>query len=535
MSEVKTVPADSGGSDGRGQAEGLAAAEKAAEVATSPAANRRGRPWRRIALTLLGLLALGAALYFGIPWLRHTLSVVTTDDAYVSGHITYLGPRISSRVEQVLVDEAQFVRAGSVLVRLDPQPYRLAVEEAEAALQLVQADLEQTRANVRAQVSTSRANQYLLRSAVNEVRDQVASLRAGVAQLRLDQAKLALAEKDFARISKLFELKVETQEDCDRSRAALEVARHQVASQRQIVQRLRAQLGLPPNDQNPGEVPQDIERRYPQIQVAISNWATSLIQIGIPLSVVGLSPEAVERQLQEWAAAEISSTKLDSIVEQAPTTLVAKAKVKQAQATLDQARLNLSYTEITAPLDGYVAKRTVNVGDYVSPGQNLLAVQSLRDVWIEANFKETQLDDLRIGQPVDIYVDAYPGRVFSGRVAGFSPSTGSQLSLLPPENATGNFVKVVQRLPVRIELTEPNSWETPLLVGLSVEPEVRYQARPSGPQAGQRLQMPDTQPPPGATPSAATPRGDLAPVARARSTDPPAGSRPKEQRLEPAH
>jgi membrane fusion protein (multidrug efflux system) len=129
----------------------------------------------------------------------------------------------------------------------------------------------------------------------------------------------------------------------------------------------------------------------------------------------------------------------------------------------------------------------VNPGTQVDIGQGLMAIRPLNDVWVEANFKETQLADLRIGQSVDIYVDAYPGKIFHGRVGGFSPGTGAVLSLLPPENATGNFVKVVQRLPVRIELTDAPSTETPLFTGLSVVPEVDIHSKPTGADAGQRL------------------------------------------------
>ena len=141
----------------------------------------------------------------------------------------------------------------------------------------------------------------------------------------------------------------------------------------------------------------------------------------------------------------------------------------------------------SAPVSGFVNRRSVNPGDYVQSGQGLLSIQPLDNVYIEANFKETQLAELLIGQSVAIWVDAYPGRVVQGRVSGFAPATGAASSMLPPENATGNFVKVVQRVPVRIDLVEPNPREAPLLVGMSVEPEVDIKARPTGPDAGSRL------------------------------------------------
>jgi membrane fusion protein (multidrug efflux system) len=270
----------------------------------------------------------------------------------------------------------------------------------------------------------------------------------------------------------------------------LKAARDKVAAQVEGVQQVRIGLGLPRNTENPTQVPAAIEQRNPQVQTALSNWATSLIQIGVPLDSNGRGPEALSKQWNHWWASRISAKTLGSVVDGAPSVQVARAKVRQAESALDTAQLDLGYTEIKTPFDGFVSKRTVNPGDYVAPGQNLLVVQSLRDVWVDANFKETQLKNLRIGMPADIYVDAYPGKVYSGRVAGFSPATGARLSLLPPENATGNFVKVVQRLRVRIELDGPPPIDTPLFVGLSAQPYVRFKAEPRGAHAGERLRLP---------------------------------------------
>jgi membrane fusion protein (multidrug efflux system) len=156
---------------------------------------------------------------------------------------------------------------------------------------------------------------------------------------------------------------------------------------------------------------------------------------------------------------------------------------------LAQAELELRYTDITAEIDGVVTRRNVNPGNYVQVGQNLMAVRSLNEIWIDANFKETQLRDLRIGQPVDLRVDMYGGtHVFKGRISGFTEGTGSTLALLPPQNATGNFVKVVQRLPVRIDLVDYNADTTPLFIGTSVVPTVYINKPPTGPDAGKFLQ-----------------------------------------------
>src|SRR5262249_9960800 len=163
----------------------------------------------------------------------------------------------------------------------------------------------------------------------------------------------------------------------------------------------------------------------------------------------------------------------------------AKAKLEAAKRDLVQAELDLRYCDIVAEIDGVVTRRNVNPGNYVQIGQNLMAIRSLSDIWVDANFKETQLADLRIGQPVDLYLDMYGGRqVFKGRVAGFTMGTGSTLALLPAQNATGNFVKVVQRLPVRIELEGYDPNRTPLFVGTSVVPYVYTNDPPTGPDAG---------------------------------------------------
>jgi membrane fusion protein (multidrug efflux system) len=176
------------------------------------------------------------------------------------------------------------------------------------------------------------------------------------------------------------------------------------------------------------------------------------------------------------------------LVPGAPAVKQAEAKLQSAERDLDQAELNLRYCKIIAEIDGVVTRRNVNPGNNVLAGQGL-AIRSLTEIWIDANFKETQLSDLRIGQAVDLYVDVYGDRrVFSGRITGFTFGTGSTLALLPPQNATGNFVKVVQRLPVRIELQNYDPNKDPLFIGLSVVPYVYLNRPATGPDAGKILQ-----------------------------------------------
>ncbi len=190
------------------------------------------------------------------------------------------------------------------------------------------------------------------------------------------------------------------------------------------------------------------------------------------------------------------------ILKNAPSLKQAETNLFQAQRDLDQAKLNLRYCTIVAEIDGVITRRNVNPGNNVQVGQSLMAVRSLRDIWVDANFKETQLRNLRIGQRVDLEVDMYGGkRIFEGRISGFTMGTGSTLALLPAQNATGNFVKVVQRLPVRIDVMNYDPDKLPLFVSLSVSvtPTVDLRTAPTGPNAGKFLREP-SQPGASATP-----------------------------------
>src|SRR5208282_5530054 len=217
-----------------------------------------------------------------------------------------------------------------------------------------------------------------------------------------------------------------------------------------------------------------------------------LMQTAAQLGVVQSFKESPDEMLAEFYKRD-SSGNIDAIYDEiaknAPDVKQAEAKLNEAQANLHQAELNLSYCDVVAEIDGVVTRRNVNPGDQVLAGQGLMALRSLTDIWVDANFKETQLAKLRIGQPVDLDVDMYGRhRIFKGRVSGFTMGTGSTLALLPAENATGNFVKVVQRLPVRIELINYNPDKSPLFIGLSVTPYVYKNEKPTGPDAGKVLQ-----------------------------------------------
>ncbi len=475
-------------------------------------------PKRRLRWPFVGLIfagGLGALANFGAPWLQYSFSHETTDDTYVNSYVTFISPRITGNVMEVLVSDNQFVEPGTVLARIDPKSYQLTVEQRRAALarakltvdqqvamlQAAEAELEQARNQVNSQVTGLFGSWYLLQTVQYLVRYQVAALQSSKANERLQAANLVFAQKEQERYAYLTPRGAASKEDMEQKQAGLRVAEEQVAAAREAVGQTRAVLGLTSGSETKEQL-NDLPETYVGVRYALSMVQQTLDQLGVPIQITSMRTKAIAEQL--------SRLSIPTLVEEVPSVKVAKARVEQARAILggasfspknpydnpavvqaqkelEQAELDLSYTVIKAPIAGYVNRRSVNPGNHVQPGQMLLAILPLQDVWIDANFKETQLEHLRIGQHVDIFVDAYPDRVFHGRVAGFSAGTGAALSLLPPENATGNFVKVVQRVPVRIELTEPISREAPLFVGLSVTPQVDIKSPPTGPDAGQRL------------------------------------------------
>ena len=263
------------------------------------------------------------------------------------------------------------------------------------------------------------------------------------------------------------------------------------------VHEARVALGLDPHPEGKDltDVPADLNQTFSGVSEALNALLQSMTQVGFPLGSVTHTP----RQALDEFARRDKDGNIDRILErmvpEAPAVRQAEAKLLQARRDLAQAELNLRYCDIVSEIDGVVTSRSVNPGNNVSSGQSLMTVRSLTEIWIDANFKETQLADLRIGQRVRCEVDMYGGRrEFEGRITGFTMGTGQTLSLLPPQNATGNFVKIVQRLPVRIELTDYDPDKAPLFVGLSVTPYVYYKEPATGPHAGDVLRPPRPRP-----------------------------------------
>ena len=388
-------------------------------------AKKTGR--KVIIFAVVLLLVLG-----GVFWYWRSTFSEDTDDAQVDGNIYQVSSRIAGTVTAVHVEENSEVKAGQLLVELDPKDYQVALEQAQAALASAQADYQTANVNVpitnvttTTQVSTSGTDVVAASSAVTQAQQQAAAAAARVDQAKANAIK---ATKDVERYTPLVEKDVISRQQYDAAVAAATAQNAQV---------LEAEKDLVAQESAITQAQQRLDSAKQQAAQARKN-----------------GPEQVKA---EQARAQ-----------------AALAQIKQAQARVDQALLNLSYTRILAPTAGVVNKKNVTVGDNLSAGQDLLTIVPLTDLWVTANFKETQLSHMHPCQEVDIKVDALGGRHFHGKVTQIGGATGSRLSLFPPENATGNYVKVVQRIPVRIDFTnlKQDNGDYALRPGFSVTPEV---------------------------------------------------------------
>jgi membrane fusion protein (multidrug efflux system) len=455
--------------------------------AVLPAERQKPTRRRKLLLGAAGALALAAALWFGVPWIQTTLNTVSTDDAYVNGHVTFVAARVRGQVARVLVDDNYRVRKGDLLVQLDKEPFQIAVAIKKAAVDTAMADLQAAKAKVRGIEGEARSRRWTLQHAVEGVDNQVALLHARIAGVDKSRAELALAQVDFDRAAKLVVTSDTPRSEYDRRQAALLAARADVTAALADVRQTRASLGLPqlPDAGDLGQVPSDLNQTFSSVLQAQADLIQSAAQLGVIHSFEETPKQMLEAFEKEG---DINST-FARLAADAPDVKQAEAKLEVSKRDLEQAELDLRYCDVTAEIDGVITRRNVNPGDNVQVGQGLMAIRSLNEIWVDANFKETQLGDLRIGQPVDLYVDMYGGRhVFEGRISGFTMGTGSTLALLPPQNATGNFVKVVQRLPVRIDLEDYDPDKNPLFIGTSVVPYVYFNKPPTGPDAGKFLQ-----------------------------------------------
>ena len=405
--------------------------------------NRKRSQWARRLMVLGVLLVLAAG--GAVLWLR-SLGHVSTDDAQVDGHIAPVSAKITGTVLDVLVNDNQQVKQGQILVRLDPRDYQAKVDQARAALGYAQSQAHGATVNVPLTRETTA-------SGTSGAQAQLNAAQAQYEQANLDYQRASTTDIAWARSN------VNTaQANYDRAQADLnrmkplvdkaEISRLQydsyVAAERVAQSELQAA-----KDKLNGAI-QDAETKKAAVTTA---------QAKVEQARAGVTEAQANQQQVNVRAADVAS---------------AQANIVQARANMETAELNLSYTTIVAPMDGVVTKKSVEVGQIIQPGQGLMTIIPLNDVWVTANFKETQLDGVHPGQKAEIKADL-GGQKFSGHVDSIAGATGTRMSLLPPENATGNYVKVVQRIPIKIVLDPIPGGNKMLRPGMNVEATIYTQ------------------------------------------------------------
>ena len=477
------------------------------DAGSKPASNEPITRQRKLLIGGLGAAVIAAAV-FGIPWIRLALSTVSTDDAFVNGHVTFVAPRVHGQVSRVLADDNNRVHKGDLLVELDKEPSRDAVAVKKAAVVTAEADLQAARATVRGIEAQARSRRWQLQEAIENVENQIALLHARVAALRKAKASLTLAQQEFDRTSQLVASETASRELYDQRQASLSIARAGVVQALADANQIRVSLGMQTQAEDSADldqVPPDLDETFSSVLQAQADLIQAAAELGVIHSYDQTPKQMLEQFEKSGPEGGVDRT-FDRLAAEAPPVKQAEAKLQATQRDLALAELDLRYCDVVAEIDGVVTRRNVNPGNDVQVGQSLMAIRSLSEIWIDANFKETQLRDLRIGQAADLYVDMYGDKqVFSGRITGFTIGTGSTLALLPPQNATGNFIKIVQRLPVRIELEGYDPDKKPLFIGASVVPYIYLNKPLSGPNAGMFLQGFERQSP--AAASAASSRG----------------------------
>jgi membrane fusion protein, multidrug efflux system len=410
-------------------------AAEAKPKAPQQAVPQRERQYRRARIRLrdpkvrvvlaVGILLLLAGVFF--LW-RYFGSYESTDDAQVDGHVNAISARITGHVAKINVQDNQYVQPGTVLVEIDPADYQVAVDRARADYQDALASASAAGVNVPitsvstgSQLSASEANVENARAGVGAAEGQLQAANANTSQAEANNAK---AQADLQRYKQLVDKQEISQQQYDQAQAAAKASAATVDAAR----------------------------------AAAETAGQSVVQARAKLAQAGADLRTAQTAPQQVSA---TRSKAES----------AKAVAERKRADLEQAELNLKYTRIIAPVAGVVSNRTVEIGQNIQPGQALMNLIPLDDLWITANFKETQLRRVRPGQPVEIKVDVN-GKKYRGHVDSIAGASGARFSLLPPENATGNYVKVVQRIPVKIAFEQGETKEHVLRPGMSVEPKV---------------------------------------------------------------
>ena len=398
---------------------------------------------------LLGALGLGAiaASVFGFRWWQFASTHEETDNATVAGHVYQISSRIPGTVQAVPVDDNQAVTKGQPLIKLDPQDYQVKVAQAQAALvaaqrqaEAAQVTITQSGASAQAQTAEAQGNVSgaiasiaAAQAAVSEAQSGVPAAQADLAQANANLGKL---QADYTRYQALFSSGAIARQQLDSAKAAYDVA---------LAQRSAAQQGV-----------NQAQAKLAQVQQGVTSAQAQLAASQGGLQKAQASGVQTDVDRSQYAAAN--------------------AAIAQAQAKLAEAQLQLSYTTITAPAAGRIGRKTAEVGEQVQAGTPLMAVVG-NDLWVTANFKETQLARMHPGSVVEVKLDAFPSHGFTGKVGSLSPASGAEFALLPPDNATGNFTKVVQRIPVKVILDAASvkGYENQIAPGMSATVTVEIQ------------------------------------------------------------
>jgi len=418
--------------------------------------NNHTNRYKMLGIILGVFLVLGLAGFF---WWLHSAGFEETDDAYITGHIHPVSARISGTVIEVKAEDNQQVHSNQLLVRIDPKDYKIALDQAVHNLAVAQV-----------QAKTAQANIPLTQQQTSAQITQ-AQAGIGVAQSNVIQSQKA-AQEAQAGIN-----------------SAEQAAREQQANYQKALLDYRRYAGADPEAISA----QQLDTARTSLKVAEANRAAALSQVtqararaAQAKAGISTSTGKISEARGTFQGAQAQRLQLNIAKSQAKS---AEAAIATAQDAVAQAKLNLAYTHVLAPINGMIGRRTVEIGQQAQAGEPLLSIVS-PNPWVIANFKETQLKRIRPGQTVRISVDAYPDHEFTGYVDSFSPASGAQFALLPPENATGNFTKTVQRVPVKIVLDTKSveGYEKLLVPGLSVVPriDVRSKARHDVAQAGER-------------------------------------------------
>jgi membrane fusion protein (multidrug efflux system) len=398
-----------------------------------PALSERDLKWKEFRsrnprfrmFLIIGLVVLLVAGFF--LW-RYFSSYESTDDAQIDGHLNPVSARITGHVQKLLVDDNQYVHAGQTLVEIDPSDYQVLVAQAKAdydnavaAAKVAGVNVPITSTNTSSQLSSAAAEVATAQANLLAARQQAEAANAQLVEADANNVK---AQNDLARYKQLISKQEISQQQYDQAYAAAQAGGASVDAARAGVAAAQEQVKA-------------AQSRVAQAQANLRTAQTGPQQVA-----------AIRSRAQS-----------------------AQALVEQKKAELDAAQLNLQYATVVSPVNGFVTNRTVEVGQNVQTGQELMRIINLDDIWVTANFKETQLRHMRVGQPVTIHVDT-TGNDYKGHVQSIAGASGSITSLLPPENATGNFVKVVQRIPVKITFDPGETKQHVLRPGMSVEPKV---------------------------------------------------------------